>query len=591
MDNLKWIIINKINNPKPKNKVDEIKNVLLENRGMMTKKQKEEFFNPTHPEALELKNLGIRMAGLKKALTRIAKAVKDKEQIIIYGDYDADGICATAVLWEILYFLNKNTHPYIPDRFEEGYGLNVNSVLKLKTEYPELKLIITTDNGIVAHEAVEDAKKFGIDVIVTDHHQPLAEQITRKGFKSFRGKNTVKKTVKYSYPDACAIVHTTKLSGSCVAWILARELGKKFKNTKLELQIQNDLELAAIGAIADQVPLLGVNRSFAKFGLDSLKETKRPGLIALFNESGLAQTVGGVRGRWNIGMYEVNYIIVPRINAMGRMEHAIDSLRLLCTRSNIKARELASVLGQANLKRKKLVEKVVFHAREIVEKQIWKGAIIVDNETYHEGVIGLAASKIVEEFGRPTIVFSKGKKISKASARSVSGFNINESIRRLSDITLGGGGHSMAAGFSIETDKIELFKEKFDQIVTPLLTDELLERKLKIDVELDLTDLSLEFFEIIEKFEPCGVGNPAPIFLTKNVNVYGLRTVGAGGKHLKLVIEKDGKTFEAIAFGKGDYMPVLNGKGKINIAYNLYKNTWNGKSDIQLRIRDIKSGE
>jgi single-stranded-DNA-specific exonuclease len=314
---------------------EDIIRILLENRGLKSNKEIEEFFNPTSPNEITLKELGINEKEVSKTLSRIGKAIGNNEKIIIYGDYDADGICATAILWETLYELTKNVTPYLPDRFSEGYGINAESIQKIKNDNPDLGLIITVDNGIVASNAIKIANELGIDVIVTDHHQT--------------GK---------ILPEAYSIIHTDKISGAGISWFLAREIGKNKQISKAwptslvnkysNKQIKNNspstvhrslftaLELAAIGTIADQLPLIGINRSIAKYGLKNLKKTERPGLLALFKEAAIEAA--------DLGTYHVNYLIAPRLNAMGRMEHAIDSLRLLCTKSSSKASELAGYL-------------------------------------------------------------------------------------------------------------------------------------------------------------------------------------------------------------------------------------------------------
>ncbi len=559
-----WEIVYKPDSKKGKElKNKDIIAILLDNRGLTTATQRKDFFKSVHPKKITINSLGISAKEISQALRRIQKAIKDKEEILVYGDYDADGICATAILWECLYSYTKKVLPYIPDRFSEGYGLNGESVNKLKTKYPKLKLIITVDNGIVANEAVVKASDLGIDVIVTDHHQ--------------KGKKL---------PKAHSIIHTDKISGSGIAWILAREILSKLPAASF--QLQNSLQLAGIGTIADQLPLVEVNRSFAKYGLEELNRTKRVGLLALFAEAGLDTFKDTVLHGRGIGTYEVNFVIAPRINAMGRLEHAIDSLRLLCTKSYEKARELAKYIGKTNRERQRVVDEVVFHARDIAQKSIWKGAIVLAHESYHEGVIGLAAAKLVEEFYRPAIVFARGEKISKASARSISGFNIIESIRKLDSIILGGGGHPMAAGFSIETKKIKIFQEKFEKIAEKLLTDDLLTKKLKIDCELSFALIDESLVAKLKEFDPSGIGNPTPTFATRRVRLVDARTVGQEGKHLKIVIEKDGHIFQAIGFGWGNFFSNILQEGFYDIAFTVEENIWNGSTNIQLKIKDIK---
>lgn len=525
---------------------------LLEGRGLKTKKEKEEFLNPTSAYELSLKELKIKESEVKKAIKRIEKAKKNKEKVIVYGDYDCDGICATAILWETLYSLKLDVLPFIPDRFNEGYGLNGESIKKLKGQYENLGLIITVDNGIVASKAVEIANKLGIDVVITDHHQP--------------GK------VK---PKAFAVIHTTQIGGSAVSWIFSREVLKRFKAKVSDLT----LELAGIGTIADQLPLTYPNRSFAKYGLADLNKTKRPGFISLFGEARIK--------KGEIGMYEVNFIIAPRINAMGRIANAIDSLRLLCTKSKEKAEEIAKNVGITNLERQKLVDQVVKHARESLTKLDTTKIIVLSDESYHEGVIGLAAGKLVEEFYRPSIVISKKGKIAKASARSISGFNIIEHLRKLDYMWIEGGGHPMAAGFSLETVKIEEFRQKLEELVDPILTEDLLTKKLRIDLETDFKSLTWDLVKTLTLFEPTGLGNPTPVFLTKNVEILDIRPVGSAKSHLKLKLSNNGKIFDAIAFGFGDYYSRLLGKEKVDVVYNLEENVWNGSRSLQLKVKDL----
>lgn len=550
----KWKVIEKVNKPKSKTKTQDIVNLLLANRGIKTEKERKDFFKPVHPNKLSLRSLGFKTDQVNKTIKRIKQSLEKKEKVIVYGDYDADGICATAILWECLYGLGLDALPYIPERFSEGYGIKIETVEKLKEKYPNLGLIITVDNGIVATKAVEKINKLGVDVIVTDHHEP-----------------------EKKLPKALAIVHTTKIGGAAVAWVLAREIKIAFKVKSKELEY--GLDLVAIGSIADLIVLLGPNRSLVKFGIEALNETKRPGLISLFRDAKI--TIGSV------GTYEVGFMIAPRINAMGRMKHAIDSLRLLCTNDETRADELSRYLNKTNYERQKTVEEVVVHAKETAGKKDWEGAIILVGEEYHEGVIGLAAAKLVEVYYRPAIVFSKGEEISKASARSVSGFNIIDAIRELDDILDEGGGHPMAAGFSMKTANIEEFTKKFTKVSAALLTDEILTRELKIDLEIDFKFLNWGLQKTIASFEPTGLGNPTPTFTTNKVNIFEARTVGKEGKHLKLVLEKNGKVINAIAFGFGDLITKATPGSQIDIAYVLEENVWNNEKTLQLRVRDI----
>lgn len=529
-----------------KGKVKDLVSVLFNNRGIKSPKDKKEFFDPTVPDKISLKTLGLNRKEIKRAIKRIEIAKKNREKVIVYGDYDADGICGTAILWEALYEMDLDVLPYIPERFSEGYGLNSESIKRLKSKEPKLSLIITVDHGIVADKKVDIAKELGIDVIITDHHQP--------------GKIV---------PKSYATVHTTKIGGAAVAWILARELGKK-----------SGLELAGIGTISDQLPLIGPNRSFAKYGLEELNKTKREGLLALFEEAAMEPG--------EIGPYGVGFLIAPRINATGRLTHAIDSLRLLCTKDKNRARVLAGEIGRINTQRQKIVEEVVLHARKRLKGGVKDNIIILAHESYHEGVIGLAAAKLVEEFYRPAIVLSKKGNVAKASARSISGFNIIEAIRKLESLYLEGGGHPMAAGFSISTVKIAKFTKGINKIAAGLLTPEILSRRLKIDAEVHFNQLNQELFAKIRKFEPNGLGNPSPLFVTRGVGILNARAVGRDGVHLKLKLEESGISFNAIAFNKAAFYTSLPPDSKIDIAFSLEENTFGGGRNLELKIRDMR---
>lgn len=550
---MNWEILGK--NNYGKSKVEDIVNVLLRNRGITTKKQREIFFEPKKPEKITLNELGINKTQITKALKRIKKSKEFGEAVVVYGDYDADGVCATAIMWEVLSELGLKVMPHIPDRFEEGYGINSESIDLLISKYPKLKLIIAVDNGIVANKAVTYAKKKGIDVIITDHHQP--------------GKKL---------PKAYSIIHTDLISGSAVSWVLAREIRKKFKIPNTRFVNGIGLDLVAVGTVADLLPLVGANRSFVSHGLETLKETKRPGLKALFKEARIEKK--------DIEAYHIGFVVAPRINAMGRMDHAIDSLRLLCTKKKDKAHGYAKILGETNHSRQDTVEEIVTHALKSAKKRQWKGAIVLSHESYHEGVIGLAASKLVEKFYRPAIVISKGKEISKASARSISGFNIIEAIREFDDL-VEGGGHPMAAGFSIETDKLGKFMEKFEQFSVELLTDDILTRSLKIDLELQFSQMSFNFIEKLKSFNPTGIGNPTPVFCTNGTRLLDTRTVGRDASHLRLKLENDDIVYDAIGFGMGHLYTKLMTVEEVAVAYNLEKNVWNGRKTIQLKLKDI----
>jgi len=544
----KWEIINKFKNEK-------IIDILLENRGIVAKKSVDEYFNPTHPEKIGLKELGISRKSVTRVIKRIQKALRNKEKTIIFGDYDVDGITSSAILWEYLYSAGLDVTPYIPERFSEGYGIKEDSVIKLKEKYPDLSLIITVDNGIIAYDAVSKANKFGIDVIILDHHE--------SGEK---------------YPEAYAIVHSTKLCGAGIAWFFVREIDCIIQNSSFK--IRNYLELAVLGTVADQMPLVGINRSIAKYGLEQLNTTQRTGLLALYESAGIE--------KGNIGVYEINYIIAPRLNAMGRLENAVESLRLLCTNNRSRALELAGLLNRTNIKRQKIVDEVVTKVKLKMSKKYLDKIIVLEGDSYHEGVIGLAASKLTEEFWLPSIVISKGKDVSKGSARSIPGFSIISAIRSAGDLIISGGGHEMAAGFSIFTKNISKFRRAMKKYAESNLDGKMLEKKLKIDTSLVYSYLTHELVSQIREMEPFGIGNPSPSFTTDTCEVIEVRQVGKSGNHLKFKLKKENIIIDAISFSDlnnvSDYYPGM----KLDIVYNLEENYWNGNVSLQLKVKDVR---
>src|SRR3989344_2912910 len=423
-----------------KSKVDEIVKILLKNRGLTNKKEIDRFLNP-RLSGVTAKSVGINKNQLEKTIKRINKAIKKKEEVIVFGDYDVDGISGAAILWETLTEAGAKALPYIPHRLDEGYGLSKIGIDNLLLKNPKIKLIITVDNGIVANEAVEYANKKGIDIIITDHHVPPAG-----GTKNL--------------PKAYAIFHTTKLCGAGVAYLLAKEISNfkfqisnKYQSPKTKIQ-NNHLELVSLATIADLVPLTGANRTLVKFGIEKLRTTKRPGLLALIKEAEIDKS--------KIDVFEIGHIIAPRLNAMGRLEYAMDSLRLLCTKDLERAEALAKKLISTNKRRQEMTIETFEHAKSKIKNQSIqqaqdkkskiKSLIFIAHESYQQGVIGLVAGRLVEEFYRPAIVLSIGEKYSKASARSIKGFNIIEFIRTASDLLVDAGGHPMAAGFTVETD-------------------------------------------------------------------------------------------------------------------------------------------
>jgi single-stranded-DNA-specific exonuclease len=328
------------------------------------------------------------------------------------------------------------------------------------------------------------------------------------------------------------------------------------------------------------MPLVGINRSFAKYGIEAINNTQRKGLIELFKEAGIT--------KGKIGIYEMNYIIVPRINAMGRISHALESLRLLCTKDLNKAQDLALHLGRINRERQKMVDDLVAKAKVNARKELKNKVLIVRGRDYNEGIIGLVAGKLVEEFYRPAIVISEKKGVSKASVRSITGFDITKGLRDLGDMFESLGGHSMAAGFSIKTGKIDSFKEKFIRYANKKIKDNLLQPKLYVDLEVDFDFIDDKLLEALSLFEPLGIGNPSPIFLSRKVRVLDAKNMGKDGKHLRLVLNHSQRIFEAVAFGFGNSLSQIKRDTFLDIVFGIDKNTWNGIEKIELRLKDFK---
>jgi single-stranded-DNA-specific exonuclease len=541
----------------PYKSLDDIFAVLLANRGISSKREIEDFLFPELSKITH-KSVGIDEEQLERAIKRIQKAIKLNQKIIIFGDYDVDGITGTAILWESIYQEYKNVSPYIPDRFEEGYGLSVKGIDNLLKKYPDTKLIITVDNGIVAYEALKHAKKLKIDVIVTDHHVKGKEEL-----------------------DCFALIHTTQICGAAVGYMLSLAL----RNQPL-IDSDQFLDLVALATVADLVPLTGASRAFVKFGLEALLKIQRPGLQALFNLSGI--------GKDKIGVYEIGHVIGPRLNASGRILSAMDSLRLLCTKRYDKGQELAVKLDQTNKERQLLTEEFTQIACSQCEEINLDRISFVSHTDFNEGVIGLVASRLVERYYKPSFVVSIGKDISKGSARSISGVNIIEMIRAVGVHVVQAGGHPMAAGFTVETTKIEILRDALQKHAEKIVADEHLERKLSIDLKLKLDDITMDLYKKIQLLAPFGMKNPEPLFVSKKVIIEEARAIGANGKHLKLKLNQEsriknqGDAFDAVAFGMGEKISDLKTGSLIDIVYTIDLNVWRGKESLQLKIKDLK---
>lgn len=553
---MNWRVLTTLKTEKASARQNEILTALLKNRGITTSSLRKKFFYPSDPMGMTLKEVGISSIGVNLALKRLVLAKEKGESVLVYGDYDADGICATAILWETLYGLGFDVLPYLPDRRAEGYGLNGASVARLKSDRPKLGLIVTVDQGIVAHRAVKDAKKLGVDVIISDHHQ-------------------MKKTV----PEAVAIVHTTDLSGAGVAWFLAREISRSFGRQKQA--VAKRLELAAIGTVTDLLPMIGPSRSIVVFGLRRLAKTTRPGLKALIRAAGIEDR--------ELGTYELGFLVGPRLNAAGRVGNPMNALRLLCSTDEERCGQLASRLEKTNGVRQQLMEELIEEARRIwLSQRQDEKLIFVTGQDWPEGVIGLAAARLTEEFYLPSVVVSISGKTARGSARSITGFDITASLREIDDYLIDAGGHSMAAGFTIEKKNIDHVRRKLIDLAEQQLDVTQLEKTLRLDLELKGADISLELYHQLEKFAPFGVGNPRPDFVIRGVKIVQSRQVGKSFEHLRLRVQVDGRSFEAIGFRLADRFSGFSVGQKVDLAFDLQLNEWQGSQRLQLRLKDIR---
>ncbi|MBI2309752.1 single-stranded-DNA-specific exonuclease RecJ [Candidatus Collierbacteria bacterium] len=549
---MNWKIASVLKKSALKDRRREIIDNIVKNRGI-NQSQWENFINPPHPHQIGLRNAGVKIREAKKAIGLINKYKNADLPIVIFGDYDADGITSTAIIWETLTAAGIKSMPFIPSRAKHGYGLSIAGLKEvIKTYNP--KLIIAVDNGITAIKETAWAHQQGIKIIIIDHHE-----LTKK-----------------THP-ADALIHTTQLAAAGLSWMFSDYLSYKIGKPRIALPL---LELAAIGTVADQVPLIGPNRSIVKYGIEALRKSKRPGILSLSVAAGLDQS--------SLSTYNIGYHLAPRLNAKGRLEEAIDSLRLLCTNNIQRAEELTKILSGANSKRQDLTIQSTEKAKSLINDKDLPSAIILADENFHEGIIGLIAGKMVQQFWRPSIILNRQKEISKGSGRSIPGFNLIETLRQTENLLEGVGGHPMAAGFTIKTKNIPEFAKTFNQFAAGKLNPEILNRNLKIDAQVLFSDITHELLVALEQLHPLGVGNPSAVFASEKVKIRQLKAVGKDKQHLKLSLEKDGEVFSAIGFNLGPKAKNVKSGDWISIAFTPEINSWNGNTQIELKLKDIK---
>ena len=532
---------------------------ILANRGINTPEAVRKFLDPQISDLQDPFNL----YGMDKGIERANKALMGNEKIVIYGDYDVDGITATSLLYIVFNKLGAQVDFFLPNRLVEGYGLSkegIDEANKLG-----VSLIITVDTGINAIEEVAYANSLGIDVIITDHHEP-----------------------REILPEAAAIINPKRpeckfneeLSGVGVAFKFAQALYKMLAQDERDLM--EHLDLVALGTAADIVPLVGENRILTKFGIPQISRTTKPGLKSL-------TFVSGLMGK-KITTGQVVFVLAPRINAIGRLGDAKDAIRLLSTRDEKMASEIARRLDDDNRRRKRIDEDTLQEAlaqmNETVDLENDR-AIVLAGQDWHQGVIGIVASRLVERYHLPTVMISITNGEGKGSARSIPGFHLCDALKQCEHLLLQYGGHKYAAGLSIAPENIEEFRRKFMEVSKVELTDDDIQPKLRIDLELELSEITDDFMETLERFAPFGPQNMRPVFLTRNCEILGRPQI-VGNNHLRMRVRKGNAVFDVIGFGFGDMVSQLSGGLSVDLVYCLEYNTYNDETQIQIRLKDLK---
>ena len=509
---------------------------------------KNAFLIPPHPKDFIEKDIEFKSVKkhAKSAIQLILKAIENNEKIVIYGDYDVDGVTSTAIIWRAIHnkFGYKNIEPFIPNRFEDGYGLS-KDVIKTLSENGA-NLILTVDCGIVSIEEVDYAKKLGLTIIISDHHQPEKE-----------------------LPKADEIVHSTNATGAGIAWIIANEL--------LDTDNNCFLGLASMGTIADLQPLLGFNRSIVYHGLKNLNSNPPIGITKLLQFAGIENT--------EIDTYHVGWQIGPRINATGRLTNATDSLRLLCTDSTSQATKLAKEINETNKTRQTQTQDGQNFAISQLNKDDLPPIIITASENYHDGIIGLVAGRLTQTYNRPSIAIAidNSNHIAKGSARSIKQVDLIKLLRKHKNLFEKVGGHTMAAGFSIKIENIEKLKKELYKD----LKNEIFQKEIMIDLKLSPSLITEDTVYEINKLKPFGVGNTSPVFVSINMTIYNYMTFGKENNHLKLFLTKDNERITAVGFGLGYLSKSLTPNQHIDVAYQLIINEWNNQKTVELRVKDI----
>jgi len=533
---------------------------LLVQRNIDTFKKAKEFFRPS----LEDLHDPFLLKDMDRAVSRIEKAITDNENILIYGDYDVDGTTSVSLVSSYLKTITNHIATYIPDRYDEGYGISYQGIDFASDN--NFSLIIALDCGIKAIEKVSYASQKNVDFIICDHHKP-GDEIPN----AFAVLNPKRVDCTYPYKELC---------GCGVGFKLVHALASRRGQTIED--IQQYLDLVATAIAADIVPITGENRILTYYGLEVINTNPRNGIKAIIHQI----------NKKKLTITDVVFIIAPRINAAGRIKHGNYAVELLTEMDFEVALDFAASIEKFNLERKELDKKITYEALQQIESanEKEKFSTVVYSENWHKGVIGIVASRLIESFYRPTLVFTKSGNKLAASARSVRGFDVYEALNECSEFIEQFGGHKYAAGLTLDPKNYSAFKNKFEEVVKATIDKKLLIPEITIDLELELSEITPKFFRILQQMGPFGPQNMKPVFKTTSVrdNGYG-KTVGSDKSHLKLSIidGADKKTYNAIGFGLGNKIKSI--KGDFDIAYSLDENEWKGNTSIQLILKDLKN--
>jgi single-stranded-DNA-specific exonuclease len=502
-----------------------------------------------------------KIKGLGAAVDRLMYAIAHGESIVVYGDYDCDGVTATALLCQCLLALGGHAQAYIPDRFEEGYGLNVAALRQLRDE--GAKVVVSVDCGIRSLKEAAEAKQLGLDLIITDHHTPGPE-----------------------LPDAFAIINTKQagdeypekqLAGVGTAFRLAHALEKRVHHS--EEQSSRFLDLVALGTVADMVPLVGENRWMVREGLAQIRSPKRQGLFSLISISGLKAA--------NVRSGDIGYMLGPRLNAAGRLETAKRALLLLMTDSVFEAGKLAQDLDNQNRARQELTVSMTQSADEIITTAGGDPLLLFAfHPEYNSGVVGLVASRLTEKFYRPSIVGQRGEETTRASCRSIPEFHITQALESCAELFENFGGHAAAAGFTVRNDRLPEVMDRLNAYAQEKIGGLSLRHTLIADLEIPLVSLKPDLLNQIELIEPTGYGNPQISLVSRGLQVRDSRAVGSDSRHLKLTVTDGWITYDAIAFGKGEWAAAM--PKAVDLLYRFETNEFNGRRTLQLNVRDLK---